>query len=101
MGGSTRVSFAAAGSSNSKRSNMNLNVGGGSKKQGLVSVIGYDTTWANRALKINAVGTFVGRHTIFTINQLGGVGVGRTMFNTASSYARPDGVRKRAPYLML
>ena len=99
--GSTRVSFAAAGSSGNKRSNMNLNAGGGSKKQGLVSVIGYNTSWANRAIKMNAIGTFVGRHTIFSMNQIGGVGAGHSMFRTASNYANPDGARRRAPYLML
>lgn len=95
MSGSTRSSFAAAGTN--KYVNMNLNTAGGSKKQGLTSVVGL-SAWSNSVVKMN-LGNPVSRSTIFTMNQLGGVGVGKSMFNTPSSYAHPDGVRRVAPYV--
>lgn len=97
MSGLARSSFSAGAST--RRANINLNSGGGSKKQGLVSSVGLDN-WAIREVQTQAVGTYVGRHTIFTMNQLGGVGAGKSMFNVASSAARPDGLRRRAPYFM-
>jgi hypothetical protein len=97
MSGLAHSAFSA-GSSN-RRANVNLNSGGGSKKQGLCSSVGLDN-WSIRQVQTHAVGTNVGRKTIFTINQLGGIGAGRSMFNTATSAAKPDGVHKRAAYFM-
>ena len=97
MSGLAHSAFSA-GSSN-RRANVNLNSGGGSKKQGLCSSVGLDN-WSIRQVQTKVVGTYVGRHTIFTINQLGGVGVGKSMFNTATSAARPDGLHRREPYFM-
>jgi len=96
MSSSARSSFAAGGTS--RYCNMNLNTAGGSKKQGLTSLVGLDN-WSDRAVKINSIGTPATRSTIFTMNQLGGVGVHRSMFNTASSFARPDGVTRIPAYV--
>jgi hypothetical protein len=35
---------------------------------------------------------------VYAQNQLGGIGAGRSMFNTSNTYARPDGVKRFAPY---
>jgi hypothetical protein len=96
MSSSARSSFAAAGTN--RHVNMNLNTAGGSKKQGLTSLVGLDN-WADRAVKINSIGTPATRSTIFTMNQLGGIGNGRSMFNVASNAARPDGVTRIPPYV--
>lgn len=63
---------------------LNSNQGGGNKKQGLPSYIGrvtginYNRIYGNN------------RMTVFYMNQLGGIGKGRTMFSTNS-----DGVHKK------
>ncbi len=73
--------------------------GGGKKKSGLathgIGVLGTNV----RAMKINAYTTPMQRRMIFSVNQLGGVGVGRSQFSNASTYAHPDGVRRFKPYL--
>jgi hypothetical protein len=68
-------------------SNPNLPTFGGSKKQGVVSRVG-NNPWANREYQINANG--IGRTNLFLMNQLGGVGVGRSMFNTR--FTQKDGL---------
>jgi hypothetical protein len=73
----------------------NLNTAGGSKKQGIVSRIGLNN-WSDRAVQINANGSVKGRNMIFIVNQLGGVGVGKSMFNVPGSYTKKDGVRGRS-----
>jgi hypothetical protein len=79
--------------------NPNLPTAGGSKKQGIASRVGLDN-WADRAVQINANGSREGRNMIFVINQLGGVGVGKSMFNVPGRYAKKDGVRGRSgPYV--
>ena len=73
----------------------NMNTAGGSKKQGIVSRVGLDT-WSNRSVQINANGSVKGRNMIFVVNQLGGVGVGKSMFNVPGSYTNKDGVLNRS-----
>lgn len=58
--------------------NVNLPIFGGSKKQGLTSRVGLDS-WANRAVQTQSDGN--GRDRLLYMNQLGGVGAGRSMFN--------------------
>jgi len=69
--------------------NPNLNTFGGNKKQGIASRVGLDA-WANYPIQTNANG--IGRTKLFIMNQLGGVGVGRSMFNT--SFVQPRGLMK-------
>lgn len=73
--------------------------GGGNKKTGLatngIGVLALN----DRYIKINAYTTPRQRQMVFAVNQLGGVGVGRSQFTTASSYARPDGVRRFKPFM--
>jgi len=98
---SSRVKMMGAGLAGSSvfSVNPNQNTAGGSKKQGIPSRIGLDG-WADRSVQINANGSVTGRNMIFVVNQLGGVGVGKSMFNVPSSYAKKDGVRSRSyPYV--
>jgi hypothetical protein len=78
--------------------NVNMNTCGGDKKQGIPSRVGLDN-WANPAIQILANGSVRGRSTIFTMNQLGGVGAGRSQFQVASSWTMNlGGVRRIKPY---
>jgi hypothetical protein len=73
----------------------NQNTAGGNKKQGLVSRVGLNP-WSDRAVQINANGSVRGRNMIFVVNQLGGVGRGKSQFNVPGSYSNKDGVRNRS-----
>jgi hypothetical protein len=75
--------------------NTNLNTAGGSKKQGLTSRVGLNN-WSDRAVQINANGSVRGRNMIFIVNQLSGVGRGKSQFNVPGSYVTKDGVRGRS-----
>jgi hypothetical protein len=78
--------------------NPNLMTAGGSKKQGLTSRVGLNP-WSDRSVQINANGTPIGRNMIFVVNQLGGIGVGKSMFNVPGSYAKKRGARGQSyPY---
>jgi len=87
--GKSRMMGAGLGSSSLYKSNPNVNTFGGDKKQGLPPSVGLDP-WADRASRTFSVGT--NRNKLFVMNQLGGVGVGRSMFNV--NYTHKDGVRK-------
>jgi hypothetical protein len=80
---------AGLGSASLYKSNPNVNTFGGDKKQGLPISVGLDP-WADRATRILSIGT--NRNKLFVMNQLGGVGVGRSMFNVY--YTNKDGVKK-------
>jgi hypothetical protein len=71
------------------KTNPNINTFGGSKKQDIPTRVGIDA-WSNYGYQTNANG--IGRNKLFIMNQIGGVGVGRSMFNT--SYVQPRGLRK-------
>ena len=73
----------------------NMNTAGGNKKQGLVSRVGLNS-WSDRTIQINAHGSIRGRNMIFVVNQLGGVGRGKSQFNVPGSYTNKDGVRNRS-----
>lgn len=73
----------------------NQNTAGGNKKQGLTSRVGLNS-WSDRAVQINANGSVRGRNMIFVVNQLGGVGRGKSQFNVPGSYTNKDGVRNRS-----
>jgi hypothetical protein len=75
--------------------NPNQNTAGGNKKQGLTSRVGLNP-WSDRAVQINANGSVRGRNMIFVVNQLSGVGRGRSQFNVPGSYATKDGVRNKS-----
>ncbi len=73
----------------------NQNTAGGNKKQGLTSRVGLNS-WSDRAVQINANGSVRGRNMIFVVNQLGGVGRGKSQFNVPGSYTNKDGVRNKS-----
>ena len=98
MSSRSRTGFSAAGAGlTSHRVNVALNTAGGFRKQGIPSrvALGYRS---NRAVQIEANGTAYGRNLIFSINQLGGVGAGHSMFRVAGKYFNPRGIRRFAPY---
>ena len=67
---------AGNASSSLYKSNPNINTFGGSKKQGIASRVGIDA-WANYGYQTSANG--IGRNKLFIMNQIGGVGAGRSM----------------------
>jgi len=77
--GKSRMMGAGLSSATLYNSNPNLNTHGGDKKQGITSRVGLDN-WANVAVQTYSNG--YGKNKLFVMNQLGGVGVGRSMFNT-------------------
>jgi len=87
--GKSRMMGAGNASASLYKMNPNLNTFGGSKKQDIPTRVGIDA-WANYGYQTNANG--IGRNKLFIMNQIGGVGVGRSMFNT--SYVQPRGLRK-------
>jgi hypothetical protein len=88
MSSRTRMMGAGNASASLYNTNVNLNTSGGSKKQGITSRVGLDN-WANVAIQTYSNG--YGRNKIFIMNQLGGVGAGKSMFN--GRYTQVDGVR--------
>jgi len=97
MSSSSRTGFSAGGAGLTKKGvSVNGNTAGGDKKQGIASRV--RDHWANRAVQIEANGTVHGRSLIFHMNQLGGVGVGHSMFRVAGKYTNPRAVRRIAPY---
>jgi hypothetical protein len=87
--GKSRMMGAGLGSSTLYKSNPSVNTFGGNKKQGLPVNVGLDS-WSDRASRSFSVGT--SRDKLVIMNQLGGVGVGRSMFNV--NYTHKDGAKK-------
>ena len=87
MSSRTRMMGAGNASSTKYKTNVNLNTGGGDKKQGITSRVGLDN-WANLAIQTYSNG--YGRNKLFVMNQLGGVGAGQSMFN--GRFTQVDGV---------
>jgi beta-glucanase (GH16 family) len=86
MSSRSRMMGAGNASSTSYDTNVNLNTFGGNKKQGITSRVGLDN-WANQAVQTYSNG--YGRHKLFCMNQLGGVGAGKSMFN--GRFTQTDG----------
>jgi hypothetical protein len=84
---------AGNASSTLYKTNVNLNTFGGNKKQGLTSRVGLDP-WANVAVQTYSNG--IGRNKLFCMNQLGGVGAGRSMFN--GRFTQTDGIHCSKDY---
>jgi len=80
----SRMMGAGNASSSVYNSNVNLNTFGGNKKQDIATRVGINS-WTNRDYQSKANGN--GKTKLFIMNQLSGVGVGRSMFNT--SYVQP------------
>ena len=99
MSSSAKTAFSAGGAGSSKnyKVNVNLNSAGGSRKQGLTSTVGKDH-WAATAIQTHAVGTQAGRSTIFSMNQLGGIGRGMSQF-TIPNISSARGVHRVPPYV--
>lgn len=95
---STRSKSMGAGfaGSTANKVSVNGNSFGGSKKQGLAPKVGL-SYWSSREVLIRANGQNATRDQVFCINQLGGIGAGNSMFRTAGSYARKDGIVKNSP----
>ena len=87
MSSRTRMMGAGNATSTNYKTNVNLNTGGGSKKQGITSRVGLDN-WSNLAVQTYSNG--YGRNKLFVMNQLGGVGAGKSMFN--GRFTQVDGV---------
>lgn len=75
--GKSRMMGAGNASSSLYKSNVNLNAGGGNKKQGITSRVGLNN-WENREIQTQSNG--IGRFQLVCMNQLGGVGRGMSMF---------------------
>jgi hypothetical protein len=91
---SSRSNFSPGGAGSMKSNvNVNLNTAGGNKKQGITSRVTTDA-WTNTSIKSDSNG--MNRNIVFTQNQLGGVGVGRSMFKGVSNGA--DGSSNKGPY---
>jgi len=95
MSSRSRMMGAGFASSSIFLVNPNMNTAGGDKKQGIVSRVGLNP-WSDRTIQINANGSIQGRNMIFVVNQLGGVGRGKSQFNVPGSYTNKDGVRNRS-----
>ena len=98
MSSKPKVMGAGLAGSTKRKVSVNGNSSGGDKKQGLVSSVGL-SYWSSRAMLIHANGQN-DRNMVFCLNQLGGVGANKSMFRTAGSYARKDGVKKNATSCM-
>ena len=91
---SSRSNFSPGGAGSMKSNvNVNLNTAGGNKKQGITSRVTTDA-WTNSSIQSDSNG--MNRNIVFTQNQLGGVGVGRSMFKGVSNGA--DGSSNKGPY---
>jgi len=75
--GKSRMMGAGNASATLYKSNVNLNTGGGYKKQGITSRVGLNN-WGNHEVQTHSNG--VGRFKLVCMNQLGGVGKGMSMF---------------------
>ena len=91
MSSKTRMMGAGNASASSYKTNVNLNSSGGSKKQGVTSRVGLNN-WSNLAVQTYSNG--YGRYKIFCMNQLGGVGAGKSMFN--GKFMQVDGTHCNA-----
>ena len=100
MSSRSKVFGAGLSGSSALKVNINGNTSGGSKKQGIPPYVGLNN-WSNRNVKINANGSPEKRKLVFCMNQLSGVGVGKSQFRTANSYARKDGIRCQNDNLLL
>ena len=91
MSSRSKMMGAGFAGSTSRRVNPNLNTSGGNKKQGYASKTTL-TTWGRRAVSFQANGQNSSHDFVFCVNQLGGVGAGKSQFRTGSSFAKPDNV---------
>jgi len=95
MSSRPKVMGAGLAGSSANRVSVNGNSFGGSKKQGGPALVGLDH-WSNRSVLISANGKNKTRNVVFCMNQLGGVGAGKSQFGTGNSYARPDAVKRNS-----
>ena len=77
--------------------NCAINTAGGARKSGLASTLGRDH-WSTSAIQMHGQVMAKDRNMIFCINQLGGVGAGKSQFRVANSFASPDGYKRCKPY---
>jgi hypothetical protein len=87
MSSRSRMMGAGNASSTIYNTNVNENTFGGNKKQGITSRVGLNN-WSNLAIQTFSNG--YGRDKLICMNQLGGVGAGKSMFN--GRFTQTDGV---------
>jgi hypothetical protein len=97
MSSRSKMLGAGLAGATSRRVNPNLNTAGGNKKQGYASTTTL-STWGRRAVSVQANGQNPTHDFVFCVNQLGGVGAGKSQFRTAGSAAKPDGVHRNGKY---
>jgi len=95
MSSRTRMMGAGLASSSSYNTNVNLNAGGGDKKQGITSRVGLDN-WANIAVQTYSNG--YGRNKVFTMNQLNGVS-SSSFSSRLNNYAHGRGSKSTPVYV--
>jgi hypothetical protein len=88
MSSRSRIMGAGLASSTSSNINVSLDTFGGNKKQGITSRVGL-SNWSNAEIQMRSNG--IGRDRLFCMNQIGGVGRGRSMFNTPGAYCPMSG----------
>ena len=88
--GKSRMMGAGFASSLTRRVNVNGNSGGGSKKQGVVATTGFGNRTI-RHVRTKCIGDTASRFKIGFVNQLGGVGRGKSQFNVPGMFTYVHG----------
>jgi hypothetical protein len=88
--GKSRMMGAGFAGSLTHNINVNGSTGGGSKKQGLVATTGFGNRNI-RHVRTKCIGSTADRFKICFVNQLGGVGRGRSAFNVPGMYTNVHG----------
>jgi hypothetical protein len=91
----SRIMGAGTAGSTIYNTNVNLNIAGGTKKQGLPFSLDGER-FNHKSIKIKAVGNK--RDVIYTMNQIGGVS-SSSFASSAHSSATGDGIHTQAPFV--
>ena len=88
--GKSRMMGAGFASASTQGVNINGTTGGGSKKQGIVATTGFGNRTINH-VRTKCLGATADRFKICFVNQLGGVGRGKSMFNVPGLFTTIHG----------
>jgi hypothetical protein len=88
--GKSRMMGAGFAGSLTRRVNVNGNSGGGSKKQGVVATTGFGNRTI-RHVRTKCIGDTASRFKICFVNQLSGVGRGKSQFNVPGMFTNVHG----------